>query len=79
MIKYYQLGTLLFFITTCIFFKNYKEEVLTTRDLRHLNILSDSLHVINNERLSNYLILTLELNKECEQFKSSRESKRANK
>jgi len=81
--KLFQLATLLFFITTCIWFKK-------TNDLRQENAnlmltTKSSLKALRSkemylsERLTVYYLITLEQNKVIEKYKSSRNEKLRNK
>jgi len=80
--RIFQLATLLFFITTCIWFK--KTNDLKRSNERTKTELSNTIKTLRSEQIDNlerltiYYLITLEQNKVIEKFQSSRNEKLMN-
>lgn len=77
--KYFQLGTIAFFLTTILYFVKSKNLVNDIEVLSYQNNRMDSLYQWQSQRLLNYTLIAIEQGNIINKFQSSRNEKLNNK
>ena len=79
MLNLFQLSTLCFFITTCIWFKEAKDAKAILKHSNELKIVNDSICIEHSERLLNYTLISLKQNDIINTYQSSKRLKESDR